>query len=111
MDRVVRKEPAERPRTERTYVNKFLDAFSCAAPQPCHGSFQSRAAVRGAATQVLPRDSPQLGVTERHQAVERLFVSISPGSDQSPDVLFPRRSCRKKFGTGDPFSRLFPEYR
>ena len=39
-----------------------------------------------AAGEVLPRDSPQLAVKERHHAVERLFVPISPGGDQSADV-------------------------
>jgi hypothetical protein len=39
------------------------------------------------APQVLPGDSPQLRVNDRHQAAKRLFIAIAPGGDQPADVL------------------------
>jgi hypothetical protein len=69
----------------------------------------------GAAGQVSPRDSPQLGVKQRHHAVERLFVPSAPCGDQSADVLrilnghF--RTLSQRFGARDPFVSSFSEYK
>jgi hypothetical protein len=37
-------------------------------------------------SQILPGNSAQLGVNEGNQAVERLFIALAPGGNQSADV-------------------------
>jgi hypothetical protein len=69
----------------------------------------------GAATQVLPRDSPQLRIDERYQVAQRFFIAVVPGSEQPADVLWTFLShpveilLQNSSSLGDPFSGLFPE--
>src|SRR5215472_13383523 len=78
------------------------------------GHFAYVHCVRGAATHVLPRDSPPLGVKSR---TTRLSASSSPFLQAAINPLMAAgswrlcvRSNHKKLGAGDPFSRLLPEY-
>jgi hypothetical protein len=63
---------------------------------------------------VASGDAPQLRVNGRHQAANRLFITIAPRGDQSADVpwTFGRHACAnlpKKFSEGAPFVSAFPE--
>jgi hypothetical protein len=67
------------------------------------------------APQVLPGDSPQLRVNDRHHAAKRSFIAIAPGGDQLADVcgMFDGhrwRSYQKNSGPDDTFCSRFPEY-
>src|SRR5258708_37560469 len=77
----------------RTECEKVHAAF--AADAPCAHQFEVSLVSQGGrlqglarrtTSQVPPSNSPQLGVNERHQAVERLFISSAPGGDQPANI-------------------------
>src|ERR1017187_6645600 len=88
--RMVHQNSPDDLRTEREKVYAVLTANAARSNQlevsliGQGGRFQR--VTGGATPQLLPRDSPQLRVDERHQVAQSFFVAVTPGSQQPTDV-------------------------